>query len=166
MATVVIFQPVVNAYSLSVTFPHVRRTVNQIHFGAQRLAPRGTHRSGSGERADGPNLQSSIEDKIDVIGDVIDGRVGSRKKYAASKHQGSRPHRIVATSKVLKFEWERGRFSARSRRRGPSRFFFFLKVNHPGDKRPVRYLTTPMHMYGRMNGFATTSSPVSRSRLP
>src|SRR5688572_27262206 len=121
MATVVISQSAVNAYSLSVTLPLVRKTVNQIHFGAQRLAPRGDHLHGSGERQSGPNLQSSIQDRIELRGDTIFGRVGSDKRYAATVHQGSRPHVIRAKNKVLKFKWERGRFSATSRRRGPNR---------------------------------------------
>lgn len=148
--------------------PLVRRTVNQIHQGAVRLAPRGTHLSGSGARAQGINLQSSIEDVIESRGDMIVGRVGSRKRYAATVHQGSKAHYIRARGKLLKFRWERGRYlvSGRRGRRGPNRFFFFEQVHHPGNKRPVRFLTTPMHMFGRANGFRTSSLPVSRSRLP
>lgn len=166
MARVDIKQAQTNLYSLQVTMPLVRRTVDQIHQGAQRLAPRGTHLSGSGARKAGINLQSSIEDRIDVRGDIIAGQVGSRKDYAATVHQGSKRHEIRANGKLLKFEWERGNFLLKRRGKGSRRFFFFLKVTHPGNKRPVRFLTTPMHLYGRMNGFRTSSTGVNRTRLP
>jgi|SRR5687768_500509 len=149
--------------------PLVRRTVNQIDAGATRLAPRGTHRSGSGKVKRGPNLPSSLHQSVGVRGDVIHGSVGSTNEYAATAHQGSEPHYIYAKGKMLKFEWERGRLLVQKRSRGRvrnQRIFYFKKVRHPGNKRPVRYLTTPMHLYGRLNGFATTSSPVSRTRLP
>lgn len=110
---------------------------------------------------------------------MITDRVGSTKNYAATVHQGSEAHYIHGRGKMLKFQWERGnlllaarrsgRISGRgrsSRLRSRGNFFFFATVHHPGNKRPVRYLTTPMHLYGRMNGFRTTSTPVSRSRLP
>lgn len=146
--------------------PLVRRTVNQIHQGALRLAPKGTHLSGSGARQPGPNLQSSIFDRIDSGYERIDAVVGSRKDYAATVHQGSKPHVIRAKGKLLRFEWERGQLLLKRRGKRAKGYFLFRKVNHPGNKRPVRYLTTPMHMFGRMNGFSTTSTPVSRSRLP
>lgn len=168
MARVNIFQAQTNLYSLQVTMPLVRKTVNQIHQGALRLAPRGSHLSGSGARKAGINLQSSIEDRIEVRGDIIAGQVGSRTDYAATVHQGSKRHDIPlnAGGKLLKFEWERGNFLLKRRGRKSKKFFFFLKVSHPGNKRPVRFLTTPMHLFGRANGFRTTSNPVNRTRLP
>jgi hypothetical protein len=106
--------------------------------------------------------------------DFVAERIGSRKDYAATVHQGSSAHAIRAKGKMLKFEWERGNIRIVTRRGGRrvrgkpgrGRFFYFLKVRHPGNKRPVRYLTTPMHLFGRINGFRTTSRPVGRSRLP
>lgn len=100
----------------------------------------------------------------------ITARVGSRKDYAASMHQGSDTHPIPLRSggKVLKFRWDRGAFLVAGKGKRPRRgqFFFFVRVKHPGNKRPVRYLTTPMVQFGRANGFRTSTSPVSRSRLP
>jgi hypothetical protein len=56
------------------------------------------------------------------------------------------------------------------RRRGNRRtgqFHFFIKVRHPGNKRPVRYLTTPLGLYGRANGFKVTMmGTVNRTHLP
>lgn len=146
----------------------VRRTVNQIDAGATVLAPRGTHRSGSGEASPGVNLASSIHQSIHTLGDVITGFVGSTKDYAATAHQGSKPHTIRMKGKMLKFSWPRGAALVKHRSKGrrTQTIFFFKKVNHPGNKRPVRYLTAPMHQFGRANGFRTTSQPVSRTRLP
>ena len=155
--------------------PLVRRTSNQIIQGARRLAPRGSHISGSGRRKPGQQLVPSL--RIDSHSSLysITERVGSTKNYAATVHQGSVPHEIESKGRLLKFQWERGNLlvsarGRRGRRRGSVRsrggYFFFVRVRHPGNKRPVRYLTTPMHLYGRMNGFRTTSTPVSRTRLP
>lgn len=178
MATVRINQTRKVQYAHSVTLPYVRRTSNRIFGGAQRLVPRGDHRSGSGERKAGPTLAASLYER-DVTSNAaqIVFRIGSDNSYAASEHQGSQPHEIRATGKMLKFRWERGNLliAARARRgrpRGSRRvrnrggFFYFIRVRHPGNKRPVRYLTTPMHLYGRLAGFRTTSTPVSRTRLP
>jgi len=152
--------------SFLLTMRLVRRTVNQIDAGATILAPRGTHRSGSGALRPGVNLASSIFQEIGTLGDTITGKVGSTKDYAATAHQGSSPHVIRGRGKMLKFEWERGNFLLKAKGRRGARFFYFKRVLHPGNKRPVRYLTTPMHLYGRLNGFRTTSTPVSRTRLP
>lgn len=155
--------------------PLVRKTSNQIVQAARRMAPNGDHTSGSGVRKPGLPLNQSLgvastESTVNRIAE----RVGSRNNYAATAHQGSSPHVIRGHGKMLKFEWERGNINVTVRRNGRKRgragaagnYFFFKMVHHPGNKRPVRYLTTPMHLYGRMNGFRTTSTPVSRSRLP
>jgi hypothetical protein len=160
--------------------PHIRRTSNRIIQGARALAPRGDHLSGSGVRKPGQTLAQSL--KIDAHSTVytIVEAIGSSKVYAMSEHQGSSGHYIRGSGKRLKFEWERGnllisaRASGRLRGRGPSRrlrkvgpYFLFKAVHHPGNKRPVRFLTTPLYMYGRLNGFrVTTTAGASRSRLP
>lgn len=136
------------------------------------MAPRGNHLSGSNRPKPGPTLQASL--RMDMAVTVFEeiATVGSKNNYAASEHQGSRAHLIRSRGgKLLTFQWERGALllHARSGRRGRPRrsmYFRFEQVNHPGNKRPVRYLTTPMHLYGRKNGFRTSSTSVSRSRLP
>ena len=178
MARVNINQAKKIALSHRLTGPYVRKTTDLILQGARRQAPRGDHLSGSGARQPGQTLAASLTIQSDMTLNSIVERVGSKKNYAATVHQGSTPHYINGHGKLLKFQWERGnllvaaRASGRIRGRGPSRnlrkrgnFFFFVRVHHPGNKRPVRYLTTPMHLYGRMRGFRTTSTPVSRSRL-
>ncbi len=94
----------------------------------------------------------------------IRSKIGTRKKYAATRHQGSDSHIIRSKSgKMLKFRWDRGDFlvAARAgRRRGNRRtgqFHYFVRVRHPGERRPVQYLTRPLHMYGRMFNFRVVS---------
>lgn len=164
----IIFDARVKVFLIQKTLPLVRRTVNQVEAGATALAPHGSHMHGSGDPVAGVTLSASIFQEIKTTGDTISGYVGSRKDYAATAHQGSGSHAIYAKGKMLKFAWERGSLLVKHRskgRRGQTTFFF-MKVHHPGNKRPVRYLTTPLHLYGRANGFRTTSLPVSRTRLP
>jgi hypothetical protein len=153
----------------------VRRTSNRIIAGARQLVPVGNHMSGSGVRHSGQQLRASLGIEMRQGVDFIVERIGSKKNYAATVHQGSSAHTIRGKGKMLRFEWARGNalVTARGRRRVGSRrpvrrgaYFYFVKVRHPGNKRPVRYLTTPMHLYGRVAGFRTSSVPVSRSRLP
>lgn len=179
MSRVRIFQTKVILTAHKLTGPHVRRASNLMIQGARRLAPRGDHKSGSGSRKPGVSLvQSLVIESHSTITSITE-RIGSRNNYAATAHQGSSPHFINSHGRKLKFEWERGnlllaaRRSGRIRGRGPSSrlrrrgdFFYFVQVFHPGNKRPVRYLTTPMHLYGKLYGFRTTSTPASRSRLP
>lgn len=155
--------------------PHHRRTSDLIVQGARRLVRRGNHRSGSGVRKPGQTLGQSLHVQSRTSVYVLSDLVGSTSRYAASEHQGSRAHYINSRGKMLKFEWERGNIIVRARgRRGRMRgrpgpagnFFYFVRVRHPGNKRPVRYLTTPMHLYGRMRGFRTMSARVNRTRLP
>lgn len=170
-------QKILTAHKLA--GPHVRRASNQIIAGARRLVPRGDHLSGSGVRRPGQQLGPSLKIKSNTTVTTISELIGSEKVYAATVHQGSSPHYIHGRGKKLKFEWERGslllaaRSSGRIRGRGRSsrlrrrgNFFYFVTVYHPGNKRPVRYLTTPMHLYGRINGFSTSSQRVNRTRLP
>lgn len=149
---------------------HVRRTSNLILGGARQLVPRGDHLSGSGERRPGQQLSQTLQIRDNDSAMTLSRLIGSKKTYASTVHQGSQPHYIHARGKMLKFEWERGALLVRGRGRGRGRarrsYFFFKLVHHPGNKRPVRYLTTPMHLYGRMHGFRTSSARVNRTRLP
>ena len=105
---------------------------------------------------------------------TIWSRIGSEVDHAATVHQGSSAHTIRSKGgKMLKFRWARGDFlvAARAgRRRGSSRltgrFHYFVSVRHPGNKRPVRYLTTPLALFGRINGFVILGVGRGRTRLP
>ena len=161
------------------TDPLLTRMANLTAQGARRMAPRGDHRSGSGKRKPGLQLASSIGIESKSTVHTIKKTVGSKNAYTATVHQGSEAHYINGKGRMLKFQWERGnlllaaRRSGRIRGRGPSSrlrrrgdFFYFVSVYHPGNRRPVRFLTTPMNLYGRVLGFRTTTTPVSQSRLP
>ena len=151
----------------------VRRVTDRVESGAKALAPRGTHLSGSGKTAAGPPLQESIYSRLTVNSRTALGRVGAKARHAETVHQGSQAHVIRSRGgRMLKFRWDRGDFlvAARSGRRGGNkrtgRFHFFARVHHPGNKNPVRYLTTPLSFYGRANGFLIFGVGRGRSRLP
>lgn len=146
---------------------HHKRVVDDIFNGAKHLVPRGSHLSGSGKRKPGRTLLNSLKRVDRGTAAVLSTLIGSENQYAASQHQGSKAHDIHSKSKMLKFQWERGNLLIKARGRGKrSVFFYFKRVRHPGNKRPVRYLTTPMHLYGRLHGYRTSSARVNRSRLP
>ncbi len=146
---------------------HHQKVVNDIFNGAKHLVPRGSHMSGSGKRKPGRTLLNSLKRVDRGTAATLSTLIGSDNRYAASEHQGSRPHFIKRRGgKMLKFEWERGNLLLRLRGKGRRTFFYFKQVHHPGNKRPVRYLTTPMHLYGRLYGYRTASARVNRSRLP
>jgi hypothetical protein len=153
--------------------PVVTRTVNEVHRGARFLAPEGDHLSGSGKiRAGLPLKNSSFQDII-VGPQRILGKVSFKARHSLVVHQGSRPHVILSKrGKMLKFRWDRGDFlvAARAgRRRGNRRtgaFHYFVQVRHPGNRNPVRYLTTPLHMFGRINGFRVSTVGTGVSHLP
>jgi hypothetical protein len=128
--------------------------------------------SGSGKRRAGRRLADALYSSIRSNPSEVVGRVGARKKYAETVHQGSSAHTIRGRGKMLKFRWDRGDFlfAAQSgRRRGNRRaghFFLFHSVRHPGNKRPVRYLTTPLTLIARRNGFIVFGVGRGRTRLP
>src|SRR4029079_4664101 len=105
----------------------------------------------SGKRKSGQPLRPSINASIRMNASSVNSKVGSRKKYAATVHQGSDRHVIRSSKgKMLKFRWDRGDFlvAARAgRRRGnrrTGRFHYFRMVIHPGNRRAVQYLTRPL----------------------
>lgn len=176
MARININQSKKIAHAHKVTAPYISRTSELILHGARQMAPRGSHQSGSGRRRPGPQLSRSLKKTVSTTATSITHSVGSTKDYAASMHQGSSPHIISAKGKLLKFRWDRGdalvtarrrgRVGSRRPRPGKNGYFYFVRVRHPGNKRPVRYLTTPMFVYGRARGFRVDAWPVGRSRLP
>lgn len=168
MSRVVLNRPLVLLTAQKAATPLVRKTAREVLSGAQRLAPRGSHLSGSGGRHPGEALVPSLKATLDIGVSFVESTVGSKVDHAASIHQGSQPHIIRGKGKLLKFEWVRGSLlvSRRSGGRKSRRFFFFKHVRHPGNKRPVRYLTTPLALYGRINGFLVTTQGANRSRLP
>lgn len=139
----------------------------KVLIGAKTLVRQGSHRHGSGRPVAGPSLKNSLQSvrvNVNPLSIVYD--VGSPLDYAASMHQGSRPHQIRATSKPLSFFWPRARFQGRGRRLRTDPRVAFMSVRHPGNKRPNRFLTTPLHQFGRAAGFIVRTQSASRSFLP
>ncbi len=176
MARVNVNQSKKIAFGHKVTAPYIHRTADLILHGARQMAPRGSHLSGSGRRRPGKQLAASLRRTTASTATTITDSVGSLSNYAATVHQSSQPHTIQAKGKLLKFRWDRGDALVVARRRGrigskrprPGKdgFFYFIRVRHPGNKRPVRYLTTPMFVFGRARGFRVDAWPAGRSRLP
>lgn len=167
MSRIVLFHPAVLASARQKGMQEARPLATMILTGAKTLAPVGDHRHGSGRRVAGPTLKASLKsaqisrDPLQIV-----FQIGSSLQYAATVHQGSKPHDI--TGSPLAFRWARARFFGRRGRRfiGPDPWLVTDKVRHPGNKRPRRYLTTPLAQFGRQAGFKVTTSPVSRSFLP
>lgn len=147
--------------------PLVVGVTRQVLSGAKALAPRGTHMSGNDTRRPGQHLSASINASTRATNDLVMSRVGSTNSYAATAHQGSKPHIIRRTSGgLLKFRWVRGNFLLERRGRRGRTYFYFRFVKHPGNKRPTRYLTTPLVMFGRLANMKVTTVGPGRTRLP
>jgi hypothetical protein len=92
--------------------------------------------------------------------------IGSPLNYAATVHQGSTAHRIVASGKPMTFFWHRARFISRTQRLRSDPQVWFWSVRHPGNKRPNRFLTTPLQQFGRAANFRVRTERASRGFLP
>lgn len=138
--------------------------------GGRQLARQGTHRHGSEKAVAGPRLKDSIRIRGANRPDRIVEEVFSDLDYAASMAKGSKAHRIGKARrgpKLLKFKWPRGEASRRLRgRRTRTGYFLFRQVRHPGNKRPNRFLQTPLALYARKWGFRVKIGPVTRGYLP
>lgn len=168
MARVLLNQAAVTATAQRRAKPLVNKVAAQILTGSKRLARVGDHRHGSGRAVRGPSLKASLRKTPTVTSpSEVFTSVGSDRRYAAGEELGSKRHRIRSSGKLLKFRWERGNFSPTLRkRRTKSGFFLFKEVNHPGNKRPQRFLRTPLFQFGRAANFKIKMSPVTRRFLP
>lgn len=144
-----------------------RELSTRVLVGAKTLVRRGTHRHGSGRPVAGSTLLASLQsvrissDPYQIIYDI-----GSPKEYAATVHQGSKPHRIEGRGKPLSFYWPRARYLSRSRRLARDPRVAFWSVRHPGNKRPNRFLTTPLQQFGRAANFRVRTVNATRGFLP
>src|ERR1044071_4592930 len=130
----------------------------QVLAGGQRLSRRGNHKHGSGKTVAAPRLADT--GKITWLGgtaDTIRAQVTFTAPHASTVALGSKAHKIPKSGRakpLLKFKWPRGEASPRLRRRMTrTGFFLFTNVRHPGRKRPVRFLQTPLATYGRKHNF-------------
>lgn len=82
-------------------------------------------------------------------------------------HQGSRRHPIPKVGRVkMTFFWPRARFQGRGRRLPSNPRVTRERVMHPGNKRPNRFLTIPLHQFGRAANFRVRTVGASRGFLP
>lgn len=167
MATIVLNRAVTLHTARQRGYEAARPLASRTLVGARTLVRSGTHRHGSGRPVAGQSLKASLQsvqvstDPKEIIFDV-----GSPLEYAASVHQGSRPHVIRATTKPLTFFWPRARFISRTQRLRTDPLVHALRVNHPGNKRPNRFLTTPLQQFGRAANFRVRTDRASRGFLP
>lgn len=148
--------------------PLVDRVAGQVLTGSKRLVRVGDHRHGSGRRVDGATLRAALhKTPTRVTPSEVFTSVGADRRYAASEELGSSRHDINASGKRLKFKWDRGNLHPQLRKhRTKTGFFLFRKVSHPGNKRPQRFLRTPLIQFGRASNFVTKMTGVSRRFLP
>lgn len=143
MAKVILFKPVVRQTAQDFAFPLVDKTMDETLALARRYVPvrkpkpydrRASGRLKRSLRKRGPRKQIT----------QVKGSVGSTLRYAASVHEGARPHQIVARKPNLVFYWEKKNVT-----------FIGKRVNHPGVRRRSRtqYLYLPLSLAGRRNGF-------------
>jgi hypothetical protein len=111
--------------------------------------------------------KAEVPHEINPTSKSVTWRIGSDLPYAETVSRGSKPHTIRARNvRFMTFKWDRGDLSPRLRRRKWRGKFLFRKVYHPGNKRPRRFLTTPLAMYARRSNFKVTYVGVTRGFLP
>lgn len=135
----------------------VRSVADPARKGARMMAPRSpSHTHGSGKPQAGPRLVETIHlSAVTATTNVVEQRLEARSRIALIAHEGSRPHAIYSRrGKVLKFRWRRIATLASGRRRIRPRAFTYLdSVWHPGNRRPVKFLTDPLALAARQNNF-------------
>jgi hypothetical protein len=144
----------------------VKPLVNKVHGGSKRLVPHGDHRHGSGKSRIEPPLHSTSSSRVFDTANYVNGEVRYSSNIAMTVHQGSQPHEIRGNPN-LAFKWARGEASPMLRKRMTRRGqFVFKRVHHPGNKRPRRFLTTPLAQFGRQANFQVKIVSASRGFLP
>lgn len=145
-----------------------RPLAREVLQGGKHLAPKGDRLHGSGKTDTRTSLAQGwqplrfSETRKYVAYDIV-----NISDHAATVALGSAAHDIVAKNgKLLAFHSER--FAALRKRQGKSAraLFYARRVRHPGNKRPVRYLQTPLAQFGRKRGFKVETVRNNRTRLP
>lgn len=126
----------------------VARTARGVEEGAKRLAP---VRKPNENGRSGGRLRASIGTKMTVKNTGVTARIGSKLNYAEPAHQGANFHIIrPRRKKFLSFKWNKAaQYGIPLTRRGKVQL---TKVRHPGMD-GVRYLTTPLLVVGKLEGF-------------
>lgn len=144
-----------------------RPLAREVMAGGRALAPKGSRTHGSGKVDTRPSIAASFtmrrsETTKFVIYDVV-----NTANHAATVAVGSRAHDIRAKAgKLLAFSSDRFNFLRLRHGRSAKALFYARKVRHPGNKRPVRFLQTPLAQFGRKRGFKVTTVANNRGRLP
>lgn len=113
--------------------------------------------SGSGKPKPGKRLIESYRvAPMTVSANAVQQRIENRNRIAMSIHEGAQRHRIPLRTggKVLKFRWRKAIAIEGGRRRvRPRNFSYFVSVMHPGNRKPVHFMTTPLAQVARANNF-------------
>lgn len=91
-----------------------------------------------------------------MTGTSVQQRIQNTNRVAMTAHEGSKRHRIPLRTggKVLKFRWRKAIAVEGGRRRiRPSNFSYFRSVMHPGNTKPVHFMTTPLATVAKANNF-------------
>lgn len=140
----------------------VAGVVNQALPGSKRMAPRSpAHLSGSRRPKSGPRLADSIsQSKMVTTATEVYQDIVSPNSYTETIHNTSKAHRIrPRRKKALKFFWRRSVPIKGGRRRvRPSTPVYFDHVWHPGNRRAIKFLTVPLQVAAKANGFKYRSN--------
>lgn len=158
MARIVLNQAAVRLSGQTAGRQAVSTVVNQAYPMMRRMAPRSpAHLHGSGKSRTGPRLaESGSIGPLVTRATEVSQRIEWRSPITMTVHEGSRRHRIPLRTggKVLKFRWRKSVAVAGGRRRiRPANFSYFVHVMHPGNRRPVHFMTTPLAAVARANNF-------------
>lgn len=150
MAKVYLNQEAIRETTVRLSTPLVDKMLYRTYAGAKRKVPVRTPRLFD-DRPTGRLKRSMTKQGPIARSRTVTGRVGSRRPYAMSVHDGSKAHRIAARrARLLSFWWTKHnvRFA------GP-------RVNHPGVRKGNPFLWDPLVEAARRYGFKTRRLPLS-----
>lgn len=157
MSRVVLNQTAVRTFGYRNAAIAVKKVQTQALVGSKRMVPRSpAHLSGSRKPKPGRRVADQIIATPPVFsGWTVQARIESRSNITMVLHDGSQPHRIAPKrGRALKFYWTRTVVRQFGRRRvRPGQASYFKHVMHPGNRRPVRFLTTPLAVAAASNNF-------------
>jgi hypothetical protein len=137
----------------------VTKVVREVLPGMKRMTPRSpAHLSGSRKPKPGKRVvESFVVRPMTVSAFAVQQRIENRSNVTMTLHEGSKRHRIPNRlgGKVLKFKWGKryGLPGGGRRRVRPREFSYFRSVMHPGNRKPVHFMTTPLASVARANNF-------------
>lgn len=167
MSRVVLYPTAVRRTARDKAHEVCRPLAREVLQGARHLAPTGSRTHGSGKTDNRPSIRASFGIRGSETSRYVTYEVYNTAAHAATVAVGSQAHDIRAKpGKLLAFHSERFAFARKSRGLSARALFYARKVRHPGNKRPVRYLQTPLAQFGRKAGFLVETVRNNRQRLP